>query len=146
VSDRPETPRRKLIFLQPTQRGDVLDLLAGVLAVGLLELVDEGGTGLLRVLLALAFAFFVPGRAIVANWPSLGRWSDVGMSMVLSLAVLTLVAMVILWSKYWHPVYFFQGEALASVAALIVSIVRRHRRARTPEAGQAAAAAVPARR
>jgi peptidoglycan/LPS O-acetylase OafA/YrhL len=146
VPDTPDTPRRKLIFLQPTQRGDVLDLLAGVLAVGLIELVDEGGTGLLRVLLALAFAFFVPGRAIVANWPSLERWSDVGMSMVLSLAVLTLVAMVILWSQYWRPLYFFQGEALASLAALAVSIVRRHRRARTAGAGQAAAATVPARR
>jgi cation transport ATPase len=124
----------------------VLDLFAGVLAVALLEVEAEGGTGLLRVLLALAFTFFVPGRAIVANWRRLARWSDVGMSMVLSLAVLTLVAMVILWSKYWRPVYFFEGEALASLVALAVSIVRRHRRARSAGTGQAAPAAVPARR
>jgi uncharacterized membrane protein len=124
----------------------VLDLFAGVLAVALLELVAEGGTGLLRVLLALAFTFFVPGRAIVANWPRLERWSDVGMSMVLSLATLTLVAMVILWTDHWHPVYFFQGEALASLVALAVSIVRRHRRARSTGSGQAASVAVPARR
>lgn len=107
---------------------DALDLLAGLLAVGLIILVYADRSGLPRVLLALGFAFFVPGRAIVSNWPGVGRWSEGTMSMILSLAVLTLVAMVTLWAHFWHPLGLFGAEAWLSLIALAVGAVRRHRR------------------
>ncbi len=55
-----------------------------------------------RVLLALAFAFFVSGRAIVSNWSRMGRWSEPAMSLVLSLAVLVLLTTVMLWIHAWY--------------------------------------------
>jgi uncharacterized membrane protein len=106
---------------------DLLDAAGVGVSVGLIGLVIEGGTGLARILLALAFAFFVPGRAIVANWPRFAYWSEFGMSIVLSLAVLTLLATVTLWAHMWHPIGTFEIEALLSVVALVASTIRRHR-------------------
>ena len=107
--------------------GDTLDLLAALIAVVLIVLAARGWSGPPRVLLALGFAFFVPGRAIVTNWRQTAGWSEVGMPMVLSLAVLTLVAMVALWAHFWHPLGIFQVEARLSLGALGVGTVRRHR-------------------
>lgn len=106
---------------------DALDGLGVAVSVGLLGLVVEGATGPTRILLALAFAFFAPGRAIVTNWPRFAYWSEFGMSIVLSLALLTLVATSALWAHEWHPVAIFEIEAVVTVAALITGMVRRHR-------------------
>jgi uncharacterized membrane protein HdeD (DUF308 family) len=97
------------------------------MSVGLLGLVVEGATGPARVLLALAFAFFAPGRAIVSNWPRFAYWSEYGMSIVLSLAVLTLLATATLWAHQWHPVGLFEIEAPVTAAALVAGVIRRHR-------------------
>jgi hypothetical protein len=113
---------------RPWQVGDALDLLAALIAAGLIVLAYQGWSGPLRVLLALGFAFFVPGRAIVTNWRQTADWSDVAMSIVFSLAVLALAAMVTLWAHFWHPLGLFQIEAWLSLAALGVGVVRRHRR------------------
>ncbi len=110
------------------QVGDALDVLAALIAVGLIVLAYRGWTGPPRVLLALGFAFFVPGRAIVTNWRQTADWSAVAMPMLFSLAVLTLVAMVALWAHFWHPLGLFQIEAWLSLAGLGSGVVRRHRR------------------
>jgi hypothetical protein len=110
------------------QVGDALDLLAALIAAGLIVLVYQGWSGPPRVLLTLGFTFFVPGRAIVTNWRQTADWSEVAMPMVFSLAVLTLVATVALWAHFWHPLGLFQVEAWLSLAALIIGVVRRHRR------------------
>ena len=107
--------------------GDVLDLLAALIAVGLIVLVYEGRASLPRILLALGFAFFVPGRAIVANWPRMAAWSEAAMPMVFSLAVITLTAMVALWAHEWYPLRLFLVEAELSLAGLGLAAVRRHR-------------------
>jgi uncharacterized membrane protein len=107
---------------------DIFDLAAIVITVGLLGLVVAGAVGLPRVVLAVAFAFFVPGRAIVSNWPRLAYWSEFGMSMVVSLAILTMAATTILWAHRWHPVGLFEIEAGLSVVALPIGLARRHRR------------------
>ena len=112
---------------RPWQVGDALDLLAALIAAGLIVLVYQGGSGPPRVLLALAFTFFVPGRAIVTNWRQTADWSEVAMPMLFSLAVLTLVAMVALWAHFWHPLGLFQVEAGLSLVALSIGVVRRHR-------------------
>jgi hypothetical protein len=119
------------------QVGDALDLLAALIAVALIVLVARGWTGPPRVLLALGFAFFVPGRAIVTNWRQTADWSEVGMPMLFSLALLTLVAMVALWSHFWHPLGLFQVEAWLSLVGLGIGMVRRHRRRPGIDARQA---------
>lgn len=119
------------------QVGDVLDLLAGLIAAGLIVLVYAGWSGLPRVLLALAFTFFVPGRAIVTNWHRTARWSEVAMSMVFSLAVLALVTTFALWTHNWHPLGLFQVVAWLSLVALGVGVVRRPRKRPDTDARQA---------
>jgi uncharacterized membrane protein HdeD (DUF308 family) len=106
-------------------RGEALDLLAGLAAAVLLVLVLAGLTGGARMLLAVLFAFFVPGRAIVSNWPRLAEWSDIGMSIALSLGLLTLLATVCLWARIWHPLALFEIEAAASLIGLGVAAARR---------------------
>jgi hypothetical protein len=111
-----------------SQPSNVLDLFACLIAVGLLALFYLGGTGLPRILLALGFAFFVPGRAIVTNWPRMVNWSEVAMPMVLSLTLLTLLATITLWAHVWKPLDLFQAEAWLSLAGLCIGIGRRNRR------------------
>jgi uncharacterized membrane protein len=115
------------IRLPAAQLCDVLDLTAALLSVWLVALVFAGWNGPLRVLLTLAFAFFVPGRAIVSNWPQMAQWSEAAMSMVLSLAVLVLLATVMLWIHAWHPLGLFQIVAALSLVGLIIAMARRHR-------------------
>jgi hypothetical protein len=112
----------------PPQLGNVLDLFAGLIAISLLALSYVGESGLLRILLALGFAFFVPGRAIVTNWRPMASWSEVTMPMVLSLALLTLLATITLWAHVWKPMDLFQAEAWLSLAGLCLGIARRNRR------------------
>jgi uncharacterized membrane protein len=116
---------------------DLLDLLAVLVAGGLVILVQVGRPSLPRVLLTLAFVFFVPGRAIVSNWPRLGEWSEAAMPLVLSLAVLCLVATVTLWAHVWHPLGLFQAEAALSILGLLMGAVRRRTGGGQSHAGRA---------
>ena len=109
------------------QRAELLDLAGALVAVILFVLVLRGQPGPLRLLLTLGFTFFVPGRAIVTNWPRMARWSAAGMSMVLSLAVPTLVATTFLWAHLWQPVVLFQAEAVLSLVGLTAGVVRRRK-------------------
>jgi hypothetical protein len=118
-------PSRGVAFRRP----ELLDGLAGLVAVGLVALIGVGGLQPLRLLFALAFTFFVPGRAIVANWPRVERWSAVGMPIVFSLGSLALMATVSLWLGLWHPMALFALAAAASLAGLGVGITRRRRAA-----------------
>src|ERR1700761_2700606 len=104
---------------------EVIDLLAAVIAVVLLalNLLNMGGT--VRLLLAAVFTLFIPGRAIVSNWPRMAGWSNVGMSIVFSLGLLILLATLALWAKLWHPVGLFDVEALLSLIGLGVAAIRR---------------------
>jgi|ERR1039457_1905637 hypothetical protein len=107
------------------QRGNALDLAAALIAVVLLALAYTGQAGLARILLALAFAFFVPGRAIVSNWPRISSWSEVAIPIAFSLAVLTFLAMITLWAHIWRPMELFQAEAWLSLGGLSIGISRR---------------------
>lgn len=109
-------------------RSDVIDLAAMVICASLLVLAAAQDAGLPRVLLAAAFTLFVPGRAVVTNWPRLAHWSQLGVSVVLSLALLALVATALLWARVWHPVGLFEIEASLSLVALGTGLTRRYRR------------------
>jgi hypothetical protein len=109
------------------QWAEVLDLLAAFICAALIAAIALDRVGPARIVLTLLFTFFVPGRAIVANWPRMARWSEAAMPMVLSLAVTGLVATVALWAHLWYPLVIFQIEAWLSLAGLIIGIVRRRR-------------------
>jgi peptidoglycan/LPS O-acetylase OafA/YrhL len=112
---------------QEQQVGDLLDVAAGLVTAALVAMVYAGGQGAARILLTLGFTLFAPGRAIVANWPRTARWSEVAMPLVLSLAVLTLLAATSLWAHAWHPLGLFQAEAWLTLTGLSIAIARRHR-------------------
>jgi len=116
----PESHRSSVQF------ADALDGLAVVIAAALLAVTLADRQSLPRVLLTLAFTCFVPGRAVVANWPQLAEWSAAIMSVVISISVLCLLALITLWAHYWHPLGLFQAEAAASLVAIGVSAARRH--------------------
>jgi uncharacterized membrane protein YoaK (UPF0700 family) len=105
---------------------DLLDAAGVAVSIGLLGLVLEGATGPARIFLALGFAFFAPGRAIVTNWSRFAYWSEFGMSIVLSLAVLTLLAAAALWAHEWRPIGLFEIEAPLTTVALVAGMIRRH--------------------
>jgi peptidoglycan/LPS O-acetylase OafA/YrhL len=109
------------------QWAELLDLLAAFTCASLIAAISLDRVGPARIMLALVFTFFVPGRAIVANWPRMARWSEAGMPMVISLTVTGLVATVALWAHLWYPVRIFQIEAWLSLAGLVIAIVRRRR-------------------
>ncbi len=109
------------------QRAEALDVLAAAVAVALIAMVQVDASGLPRILLVLIFTFFVPGRAIITNFPRMARWSELGASMLVSLGVLAFLATVTLWAHFWHPLGLFQVEAVLSLAGLAAGIVQRRR-------------------
>jgi hypothetical protein len=109
------------------QRAEMLDLVAAGIAVMLLLLVLFNGTGALRLLLAVAFTFFVPGRAVVSNWPRMEAWADMAMCIAISLGTTVLLALVTLWLRIWHPESLFVIEALLSLIWLTIGAIRRRR-------------------
>jgi len=118
--------QRAEIVRRTIQLGDLTDLSAALVAIGLLALVYADRSGVPRVLLALGFAFFVPGRAIVTNWSRLARWSEAGIAVALSAAVIGLLATAALWVHLWNPVALLSAEAWISIAGLGLGIARRH--------------------
>ena len=106
---------------------NMLDMSAGLMTAGLLAVTYLGESGLLRMLLAVGFVFFAPGRAIVTNWPRMATWSAVAMPIVLSLALLTLAATVTLWAHAWRPMDLFQVEAWLSAIGLCLALARHNR-------------------
>jgi hypothetical protein len=109
------------------QLDGLLDLTAGLTAAALLVAYYTGQSGLPRLLLAVGFTFFVPGRAIVSTWPRMAAWSKVAMPVVLSLASLTLLATVSLWAHEWKPTELFEFEAFLSLALLSIGLIQRSR-------------------
>lgn len=108
-------------------RRDAFDAGACLIAAGLLVLVYGHWLGPGRLVLTLGFTCYVPGRALVTNWPRMARWSEFAVPIVFSLAILTLLAMIMLWASAWHPVGLFEVEAWLSLAGLAVGIARRRR-------------------
>jgi hypothetical protein len=119
------SPRSAVPLAPAVRRAERLDLLACGIALGLIVLVVADFWSALRLVLALLFTFYVPGRAVVSNWPRVARWSGIGMSVVFSLSILTLLATVTLWIGFWHPLGLFVVEAVISLAGLANGIVTR---------------------
>lgn len=106
-------------------RADLMDLVAALIAIVLLVVDFVDRVDVARVLLALLFTLYVPGRAVVSNWPRMADWSDIGMSIAMSLGILILLATTTLWVGFWHPLGLFQLEAVLSLIGLSLAAARR---------------------
>lgn len=107
------------------QRAEVLDIAAAGIALVLLLLVLFNVTGPPRLLLTVVFTFFVPGRAVVSNWPRMEAWADMAMCIAISLGLLVTIALIALWLRAWHPESLFAAEALVCIGWLGIGTVRR---------------------
>jgi hypothetical protein len=107
-------------------RADLMDLVAALIAIVLLVVDFVDRVDVARVLLALLFTLYVPGRAVMSNWPRMADWSDIGMSIALSLGILILLSTTTLWIGFWHPLGLFHLEAALSLVGLSVATARRH--------------------
>jgi len=112
-------------LMDPEVRAQVLDIAAAGIAVMLLVFVLGGVTGGVRLLLTVLFTFFVPGRAVVSNWPRMAGWADLAMCIAISLGLLLTIALIALWLHAWHPESLFAAEALLSLTWLSVGLIRR---------------------
>ena len=111
---------------------DLVDAICLVVTVLTAVTVGVNETNPVRALAAVCFTIFVPGRAIVSNWQSLEERSTSALSVLLSLAALTLAATVTLWIGFWRPLGLLEVECAVSTAALVAAILRRQR-IRLPE-------------
>lgn len=111
---------------------DLLDVAAALVAAGLIGLQFESRGSIPRLLLTLGFTLFVPGRAVVSNWPALAKWSQVAAPMVIGVSVLAVLAAASLWAHFWHPTGLFLFEAAASIAGLLCGLQRRRQSRRGP--------------
>ena len=112
---------------------DALDVASLFVIVTLLTLLLLGGSSPLRAVMALAFTVFVPGWAVVSNL-RITRQVHVALAVVLSLAILGLVATVLLWAHYWHPVGLGEVECFIAFGLIVVSLFRRGRSRRPHKA------------
>jgi uncharacterized membrane protein len=112
-------------LLDAEQLAQVLDVVAAGIAIMLLIFVLGGRTGEARLLLTVLFTFYVPGRAVVSNWPRMAGWADLAMCIAISLGLLITIALIALWLRAWHPESLFVAEALLSLIGLGVGFIRR---------------------
>ena len=82
---------------------DRLDAAGAFVTAALLIVVGLGGTGPIRVALALAFMTFVPGWTVMAYVPLARGASGVAVAAALSLSLCALASLVVLWFGAWDP-------------------------------------------
>jgi hypothetical protein len=111
----------------PSAVSDLIDLACIAIATIMVLSVALNSQNAVRAVAAVIFALFVPGRAVVANWPAIGTRAPVAVTVLFSLALLTLIATAALWSHFWHPLGLLVAESVLSAGALIAAILRRHR-------------------
>jgi uncharacterized membrane protein len=110
-----------------TARDNLIDVGCLAVAVAVVVAVATDEHTAFRAVVGVLFAFYVPGRSIVSNWPAMAARSNVAASVLFSLTILTLLATATLWAGYWHPLGLLQFEAAAAGALLVIALVRRRR-------------------
>jgi hypothetical protein len=114
---------------------DLIDVACVVVTVAVAVAVASGQHNAFRAVAGVAFTLFVPGRAIISNWPSMAVRPQVALSILFSLTVLTLLATLTLWAGYWRPLGLLEVECVVFGAALVVGLVRRKRSPGGPGSG-----------
>lgn len=80
---------------------------------------------MVRLLLTLAFACYVPGWALTSNIVGLRSTSLGALPVLMSLAITTLAATLSLWIGRWAPITLFIIEAVISGAFIVMANLRR---------------------
>ncbi len=107
-----------------------LDVASLFVIVTLLTVLLLGGSGPLRAVMALLFTVFVPGWGVVSNLHG-RRQGHVALAIVLSLAILGLVATTLLWAHFWRPIGLGEVECVIAAGLIGVSLFRRDRAGRS---------------
>ena len=105
---------------------DLIDLACIAIAAIVAVSVVLNDHNAVRAVAALIFVVFVPGRSVVANWPTIATRSHVAVSVLFSLALLTLGATAALWGHFWHPLGLLEAECVVTAGVLVAGILRRH--------------------
>jgi uncharacterized membrane protein len=108
-------------------KDDLIDVGCLAVTVAIAIAVGTNERSAFRALVGVAFALYVPGRAILSNWPGMAARSQVAAPVLFSLAVLTLLATLTLWAGYWHPLGLLKVECLAVGIAFFSALLRRRR-------------------
>ena len=101
-----------------TGRDNLIDVGCLAVTVAIAVAIATNERNAFRVVVGVLFALYVPGRSIVSNWPAMAARSNVAVSVLFSLSVLTLLATATLWAGYWHPLGLLQVECVAAGIAL----------------------------
>ena len=123
----PEGPFVVATMASSTGRDNLIDVGCLAVTVAIAVAVATNEQNAFRAVVGVLFAFYVPGRSIVSNWPAMAARSNVAASVLFSLSVLTLLATATLWAGYWHPLGLLQVEGVASGIALFTALLRRRR-------------------
>ena len=106
---------------------DLIDITCIAVTAAIAVAAATNERNAIRSVAAVAFLLFVPGRAIVTNWPAVAARSQVAVSVLFSLTALTLAATLTLWANFWHPIGLLEVECVITAAALLAGILRRRR-------------------
>lgn len=106
---------------------DLIDIACVAVTAAVAVAVATNERSVIRSVVAVIFLLFVPGRSIVSNWPVVAERSQLAVSVLFSLTVLTFAATVTLWSNFWHPLGLLEVECGITIVALFAAILRRRR-------------------
>ena len=102
-----------------------LDVAVVVVTVVLMVLVVAEVTGVVRLILALAFVTFVPGWALLDHVTLVaGGSARMAVAVALSLTIATLSSLALLWLHVWHPVALLGVIGSVSVLAVAAHLMR----------------------
>jgi hypothetical protein len=121
--ERPASPDESAPLDLEPYLVSILDLVAVVVTGAVFVTGGAGVGGPLGVLVALAFATFVPGWAIL-DWLPLGYGvSRLALAVAMSLTICTATAQVLLWVGLWAPVAMLYTLGSLSLFGLLSHLV-----------------------
>jgi uncharacterized membrane protein len=108
-------------------KDDLIDASCVAVTVAVAIAVATNERNAFRAVVGVIFALYVPGRAIVSNWPRMAARSQLAAPVLFSLSILTLLATLTLWAGQWHPLGLLEVECLAVGITLFAALWRRRR-------------------
>jgi hypothetical protein len=108
-------------------KDDLIDIGCVAVTVAVAIAVATNERNAFRAVVGVAFALYVPGRAIVSNWPRMAARSQLAAPVLFSVSILTLLATLTLWARQWHPLGLLEVECVAVGIALFTALWRRRR-------------------
>jgi uncharacterized membrane protein len=110
-----------------------LDVALLALLAGTVPLVVWPVAAPLRTLFGLATVLFVPGGAALAR-VRVNGWAEwFGLTIAVSLAIQTAGALVLLWTRWWHPAVLAGVLGTASVALLLSDLWQKNKEHKNKE-------------